>query len=87
MENYNYNRNDLLMNYWAYIFPKLNEKDVGKADRDYGLKVLYTPCIDFRENTVLMGTWNNLLGYMSDYLGYDINHDYMIYLGKDKEAK
>ena len=79
-----YNRNDLLFNYWAYIFPKLTNADIDKADSDYGLKILFTPCLDFRENTVLMGTWNNLLDYMN-YLGYDINHDYMIYLGRDKK--
>ena len=78
-------RDDLLFGYWAYVFPKLTSKDIKNADR-YGLKELRTPLVDLTQDTVLMGTWNNLLDYMSNYLGYDISHDYMIYLGSDKEV-
>ena len=83
-------RDEILYNYWAFVFPHLNNKDLKKAT-EYGLKELRTPFI-FKEgddlttvDTLLMGTWNRLLDYAIDYLGYDIDIENMIYLGKDRE--
>ena len=89
MENYNYNRNDLLFNYWAYIFPKLTNADIDMADREYGLKVLFTPCLDFKEYTALMGTWDNIVSFIIENYGEDSFEKIgqIVYLGKDKEAK
>ena len=78
-------RNDILFNYWAYQFPKLTELDLELA-KQRGLLRLYTPLLFETDDVLLMGSWGNLLKFMGE-IGYEINHDYMTYLGRDKEEK
>lgn len=67
---------------WQYQMPydSMTEKDVMRAC-EYGVLVHRNFLYD---GDFLIGTWNNILNYMDEHLGYEMVGEYMkpLYVGK-----
>lgn len=60
---------------WMYELPyhTLTNRDIKKA-KECNIITQYN-VLD--ECDYVIGTWNNLIDYMSNYMGYEINADYL----------
>lgn len=67
---------------WQYQMPyeSMSKKDVREMER-YNIMMIRSY---LQDGDYIIGTWNNILDYMSRYLMYEMNKEYMnpLYVGK-----
>ena len=67
---------------WQYQMPyeSMTKKDVREMER-YNIMMIRSY---LQDGDYIIGTWNNILDYMSRYLMYEMNEEYMnpLYIGK-----
>lgn len=67
---------------WQYQMPyeSMTKKDVREMER-YNIMMVRSY---LQDGDYIIGTWNNILDYMSRYLMYEMNEEYLnpLYVGK-----